>query len=96
MPGYITSPQAQRSLTQISVYTLDNHGRAQQKKYLTMLRNRMRKAAKQPQRGRERPDIKPGYFSIQTEKHNIYYRITDARIEIIDVLHQSMEPRLHL
>ncbi|MEL7044327.1 MAG: type II toxin-antitoxin system RelE/ParE family toxin [Pseudomonadota bacterium] len=96
MPGYILSPRAQRSLTQISSYTLDNYGRGQQKKYLSMLRDRMRKAAKEPQQGRERPDIKSGYFSIQAGKHNIYYRITDARVEIIDVLHQSMEPRLRL
>ena len=53
-------------------------------------------ASRQSHQGKERSDIKPGYLSIQAEKHNIYYRITDARIEIIAVLHHSMEPRLHL
>ncbi|MEM1152642.1 MAG: type II toxin-antitoxin system RelE/ParE family toxin [Pseudomonadota bacterium] len=96
MAAYTLSPQAQQSLTQISTYTLENFGRAQQKKYLTMLRNRMREAAKQPHKGRERADIKLGYFSIQAEKHHIYYRLSETRIEVIDVLHQTMEPHLHL
>jgi len=49
MPGYILSPQAQKSLMQISRYTLDNYGRAQQKNYLATLRDRVRKEAKHPE-----------------------------------------------
>ena len=29
-------------------------------------------------------------------KDHIYYRIRDTRVEIIDVLHQSMEPKIHI
>lgn len=94
MPGYVLSPEAQKSLLQISAYTLDAFGRVQQKKYLLMLRDRMRQAADNPSLGKTRPDIKPGYRSIQAVKHQIYYRVVDGGIEIIDVLHQSMEPRL--
>jgi toxin ParE1/3/4 len=61
-----------------------------------MLQERMREAAASPNKGRERNDIKQGYYSIQAEKHHIYYRLGDAHIDIIDVLHQSMEPSLHL
>ena len=61
-----------------------------------MLREKMRTAAKDPSQGKERNDIKQGYCSIQAEKHNIYYRVRDTYIEIIDVLHQSMEPTLHI
>lgn len=96
MSRYVLSPQAQKSLVQISRYTLENFGEQQRKKYLRMLRNRIRVAAKNPQKGKERSEIKTGYFSIQAEKHHIYYRIRDTHIEIIDVLHQSMEPKLHI
>ena len=61
-----------------------------------MLRKQMRAVAADPAQGQARSDIKPGYFSIRAGKHHIYYRIGDAHIEIIDVLHQSMEPALHL
>lgn len=96
MPEYLLSPQAENSLIQISEYTLGNFGEQQKRKYLKMLRERMREAAASPTKGRERNDIKQGYYSIQAEKHHNYYRQGNACIEIIDILHQSMEPSLHL
>ena len=96
MASYLLSSQAQQSLVQISQYTLDNFGERQKKSYLKMLRDRMRAAAKNPEKGKERGDVKTGYYSLQAEKHPIYYRIRDSHIEIIDVLHQSMEPKIHI
>ena len=96
MGNYYLSPQAERSLIQISDYTLKNFGERQRKKYLTALRKHIRAAAANPKQGRARNEIKQGYYSMQAEKHHIYYRIGDAHIDIIDVLHQSMEPSLHL
>ena len=93
MPGYILSPQAQNSLRQISQYTLNQHGAAQRKTYLKMLRDHMRRIADNPSYGRERSDIKAGYYSLIASKHNIYYRLRDTHVEIMDVLHQSMESR---
>lgn len=96
MPNYVLSPQAQQSLLQISKYTLENHGRQQKQIYLRMLRERMRGAAKNPRQGQARGEIKEGYYSLRAERHNIYYRVRDTHVEIIDILHQSMEPKLHL
>lgn len=96
MAKYLLSPQAEKSLIQISNYTLTHFGERQRKKYLGLLRMEMRAAAANPKSGRERNEIKAGYYSVFAEKHCIYYRIGNAHIEIIDVLHQSMEPDLHL
>ena len=96
MPKFILSPEALKSLEQISAYTIENYGLQQKKAYLKMLRDGMRNAAKNPSRGKERSDIKEGYHSVRAEKHHIYYRIRDTHIEIIDVLHQSMEPKRHI
>jgi len=96
VPKFILSPEALKSLRQIRDYTLENYGQQQKKAYLKMLRDRMRLAAKSPDKGKERGDIKSGCYSIQAEKHHIYYRVRDTHIEVIDVLHQSMEPNLHL
>lgn len=96
MPKYVLSPQAQKSLKQISKYTVENFGERQKKKYMKILRDRMRMAAKNPAEGRDRSEIKKGYYSLRAEKHNIYYRIRDTHIDIIDILHQSMEPTLHI
>ena len=97
MPKYILSPEAKEKLKQIRNYTLKNYGKQQTKTYLRMLRDRMRKVAKQPDTlGTNRNDIKKGYYSVFAGKHTIYYRIRDTHIDIIDVLHQRMDPKKHL
>ncbi len=95
--AYILSPQAQDSLRSIHAYTLNNYGKKQTKLYVTLLRNAMRSAAKNPRsEGTERDDIKQGYYFVRAGKHHIYYRIRDTHIDIIDILHLRMEPTLHL
>lgn len=96
MPHFVLSPQATERLKQISLYTLENYGEQQRKKYLGLLREAMQTVAKNPEKGKERPEIKAGYYSISAGRHHIYYRVRDDHIEVIDVLHQSMEPLLHL
>ena len=96
MANYSLSPQAQQSLRQIADYTFGNYGQRQNRKYLKLLRDRMQAVANNPTQGRNRSDIKIGYYSIQAEKHHIYYRLRASHVEIIDVLHQSMEPKRYL
>lgn len=96
MPKYILSPQAQSSLKNIRLYSLKHFGQQQTTKYLKELRNKMKGLAKTPQSGQERNEIKSGYYSAFVGSHTIYYRIANNQIEIIDVLHQSMEPMRHL
>ncbi|MBR9814179.1 type II toxin-antitoxin system RelE/ParE family toxin [bacterium] len=83
-------------MIQISNHTLKHFGGRQRKKYLSLLRKHMRAAAANPTKGRDRSDIKPGYYSVSAQKHRIYYRMGTAHVEIIDVLRQSMEPSVHL
>lgn len=96
MPDYVLSPQAQNSLRQISRYTRENFGEQQKRKYLKLLRDKMRSAAKSPDKGQGRSEIREGYYSIRAGKRHIYYRLKETHIDIIDVLHQSMEPGLHI
>ena len=96
MSQYRLSPQALRSLVQISRHTKKNFGESQRRRYLELLRERMSAVAERPKIGRERSEVKLGYYSLYAGKHTIYYRIQSDVIEIIDVLHQSMEPSLHL
>ena len=44
----------------------------------------------------KRVNIKKGYYGVFVGKHTIYYRIRNTHIEIIDVLHQKMDPEKHL
>jgi toxin ParE1/3/4 len=96
MPKYVLSPQAQKSLSQIRQYTLDNFGKQQTNNYLTALQIRMRYLAEYPLDGKPRSELKTGYYSYFEGSHTIYYCTRDTHIDIIDVLHQSMEPSRHL
>lgn len=96
MAKYILSPQAQSSLQDIRDYTLKNFGKQQTTAYLKILQKHMKDLAATPTRGKERNEIKAGYYSSFIGSHTIYYRIADTHIDVIDELHQSMEPMRHL
>ncbi len=96
MSQYVLSPAAQVSLKQIREYSLENFGKQQTVMYLKKLRDRMQYLADSPVRGKVRDDIKSGYYSHFEGSHTIYYLIRDTHIDIIDVLHQSMESARHL
>lgn len=96
MGKYTLSPQTQKSLQDIRVYSLDAFGSKQTRRYLRQLRDRMKALADQPRLGKQRDDLKAGYYSYYEGSHTIYYRIRDTHIDIIDVLHQQMDPARHL
>jgi len=96
MGKYVLSPEAQNSLREIKHYSLKNFGKRQTTIYLKKIQNCMQKLADNPAIGIERPEIKQGYYSKFTGSHTVYYRISDNHIAIIDILHQSMEPKLHI
>lgn len=96
MPKYVLSPQAQISLKEIRAYSLENFGNLQTSNYLKKLREQMKNLAVTPSKGQERNEIKNGYYSSFVGSHTIYYRISDTHIDIIDILHQRMEPTRNL
>ena len=96
MAKYILSPAAQNSLKGIKSYSLKNFGKRQTTIYLKKLHVCMQDLADTPSKGTERPELKKGYYSKFIASHAIYYRISDTHIGIIDILHQSMEPKLHI
>ncbi|UAA37609.1 type II toxin-antitoxin system RelE/ParE family toxin [Paraneptunicella aestuarii] len=96
MTTYLLSPAAQASLKNIKAYSLENFGTIQTRHYLKSLRERMQALAENPERGRIRDELKVGFYSDFIGSHTIYYRIKPPHIEIIDVLHQSMDPSKHV
>ena len=96
MTKYFLSPEAQNSLRNIKAYSNKNVGPQRTKTYLQNIRNRMQALAENPSRGIIREDLKVGYHSDFVGSHTIYYRVQPTHIDIIDVLHQSMEPSKHI
>ena len=96
MAKYLLSPEAQNSLKQIKNYSNDQFGKQRTRAYLKEIMNRFRDLAENPSLGTMRSELNSSYRSSFVGSHTIYFRTKSSRIEIIDVLHQSMEPTKHL
>lgn len=96
MANYVLSPEAARSIAEIDTYTAKQFGPKQAIRYLEGLLDRLEFIAEDPQRGMHRPELNADCLSYFVGSHTIYYRIKAEQIQIIDVLHQSMEPARHL
>jgi len=92
MSKYILSTEAQNSLRKIQIYSTKNFGKERTRQYLTDIRKRMKALAENPSRGIIREDLKVGYHSDFIGSHTIYYKIQSTHIDVIDILHQSMDP----
>ncbi len=96
MAKYLLSPEAQNSLKQIKKYSNDQFGKQRTRAYLKEIMNRFRDLAANPSLGTKRSELNACYRSSFVGSHTIYFRTKSSHIEIIDVLHQSMEPTKHL
>ncbi len=92
----VISPEAARSLQDIDDYTAAQFGPRQAIRYLESLIERLDYLAEDPKRGKKRDDLDMDLYSYFVGSHTIYYQISADHIEIIDILHQSMEPSKHI
>jgi len=85
------TPRAQDDLKSIGRYTLRKWGKKQRDLYLHDLDKRFQWLADQPQIGKERLDIKDGYYCFLQGSHLIFYIIHQGNIDIIGIPHKSMD-----
>ena len=96
MASYILSLEAAKSIAEIDSYTAYQFGPKQAIRYLENLLECLEFIAEDPQRGLHRPELNTHYYSYFAGSHSIYYRIVSEQIQVVDILHQSMEPSRHL
>lgn len=85
------TPRAKADLNKIWLYTMQTWNEAQADRYITAIYDRFQWLAKQPQMGKPRPDIEHGYYCFPQTQHLIFYLTRDNAIDIIGVLHRSMD-----
>lgn len=96
MPTYKFSQRSQADLEDIVRYTLDNWGAGQATRYLDGLEKRVQALADAPSLGKQYDDLAQGLHGFVYQSHMIYYIKADHGITVVRVLHQSMNPPLHL
>lgn len=97
MPKFSLTEKAKDDLKQIARFTQKRWGKEQRNTYLKSLDDCFHQLSDNPATGRPCDEIKPGYYKFPTGSHVVYYRAqTEDRIEIVRVLHESMDVELQL
>lgn len=95
MASFKLTPAAKEDLKDIARYTQLKWGIKQRNLYLSDIDKRMAWLAENPQLGKSRDDIKPHYLSFPEGQHVIFYREVKGNVEILGILHQSMDFKKH-
>lgn len=91
MANYRLTSAAKSDLLGIWEYTVKIWGKKQAEKYLLDIESQLEQLATNPELGRKRPEIKPGYHSFPVEQHVIFYMKSNLHIDIIGILHKRMD-----
>lgn len=89
------SPAAAADLDNIWDYTAEEWGVEQADRYTDDVQSTCRGLARGEKRGRD-VDVRSGYLKHAVGKHFVFFRTTEAGIEVIRILHQSMDVGRHL
>ena len=89
------SPLAASDINNIWDYTVENWGPDQADQYTDDIRDVCYDLANGEKYGRN-VDVRDGYLKYSVGKHFVFFRQLDSGIEIIRILHQSMDVKRHL
>lgn len=89
-------PLAEEDLIAIWLYSYEQWGEPQADLYLEQLEPGFARIVETPLLARERVELTPAVRIFPCEQHLIVYLVIDDFVEIIRVLHQSMDVDTHL
>lgn len=92
------SANAERDLIGIWQYTFTQWDAAQADRYLDELDDGIQLLADNPELGVSRDNVREGYRVLFINRHAVYYYYTVASstIHVVRVLHEQMDPGIHL
>ena len=96
MTGFVLSPRAQADLEEIWDYTAATRDTEQAEIYVRLLQEAIGAIAENPRRGRPCDEIRSGYRRYSAGSHVLFYRLVDAGIDVVRILHSRMDFEQHL
>jgi toxin ParE1/3/4 len=87
----VLSAAAQADFEDIRVYTLRRWDEAQWARYRTALDRALRLLGDNPEIGRAREDLRPGYRAYLVEQHIILYRVATGAVRVARIVHRRMD-----
>ena len=93
---YRLTPEAERDLEAIWLYTFEEWGLKQAHRYTDELTEAFTQLAASPEIATPYGQIRKGYRRSRVGRHVIYFRLTEYGIAVVRVLHVRMLPVRHL
>ena len=90
------TPRARQDLKAIWMYTLERWGEPQADLYLRQLDAGIRSLLDFTNLGESCEHVRAGYRRLLVNRHLVFYRYVESHIEVVRVLHQSMDVPHHL
>jgi toxin ParE1/3/4 len=89
-------PKARRDIAGIWTYTHRHWTRAQADRYVGAIRAEIERLREKPSLGRPVKNAQAPFLKRKTGSHVIFYLIDDRVLDIVRVLHESMDFAIHL
>ena len=89
--AYSLRQQAEADLESFWLYSYNEWGKKQADQYIQGLLSRIQWLSENPRIGKERADIKPGYYYFPEGAHLVFYKITHNGVDIIGIPHRNMD-----
>jgi toxin ParE1/3/4 len=90
------SSAARSDLSAIWEYTAERWGPVQAERYITLIRNRAEALAEGTTTPRRADHVRKDYVILTAGSHHLWCRLTEHSVDIIRILHQSMDVPRHL
>ena len=96
MAEYWLRPKARSDIDAIWDYTIKTWGVQQARSYITGLRDVCAELAENPDLGKRRDELYKGLRVYPSGKHVVFYITMDKGIDVVRILHGSMDTLRHL
>ncbi len=93
---YQLTEEADKDVEEILAYSVKNFGVDQTQYYFEALKECIELLADNPNMGHSAEDILPEYLRFPHESHVIFYKNISSSILVVRILHERMDPTLHL
>ena len=88
---YKISNEALKDLEKIWLYTKENWSAEQADRYFNLIIDEINYLTIRPESGKDYSHIRKGYYRSKVKSHYIFYRKNKKILELIRILHQSMD-----
>lgn len=96
MLSIVNSEHAESDLLEVWLYTAEEWNLTQADSYIDQIHEGLSKLIKHPEMGKDRSDLRKSYRSLIVNHHIAFYRLVDDEIQIMRVLHESVDVPTHL